>query len=221
MYFDSYGPDIDRDLGPEPTLHDPVFITDSELGAWTEVWDGSRIHESVLGEYSYLMRRTQLDYATVGKFASVASEVRLGPTNHPIDRPTAHHATYRAALYDLGEDDETVFEWRADHPVEVGHDVWIGHGAVVLPGVTVGTGAVVGAGAVVTDDVDPYTVVAGVPAEPVRRRFAPEVAARVAATEWWDWDHDTLRERLPELRDLDGFLSTYAPEDADPVTLDR
>jgi phosphonate metabolism protein (transferase hexapeptide repeat family) len=158
------------------------------------------------------MERVQLDYATVGRFGNVAADARLGPTNHPIDRPTAHHFTYRAAMYGMGEDDESIFEWRADQPVEVGHDVWVGHGAVVLPGVTIGNGAVVGAGAVVTRDVAPYTVVAGVPAEPIRRRFDTEVAQRIEATEWWEWDHETLAERLPAFRDLETFLERYAPE---------
>jgi phosphonate metabolism protein (transferase hexapeptide repeat family) len=214
-YFESYGPDRSSDLGPEPTLHDPVSVTESELGAWTEVRQHSRLNESAVGDYTYLMERVQLDYAAVGKFGSVAAAARLGPTNHPLDRPTAHHFSYRAAMYGLGEDDESVFEWRADQPVEVGHDVWIGHGAIVLPGVTVGNGAVVGAGAVVTKDVPPYTVVAGVPAEPVRRRFSETVAARIEATEWWHWDHETLAERLGAFRDLNAFLEQHAPARAD------
>jgi phosphonate metabolism protein (transferase hexapeptide repeat family) len=212
VYIDSHGPDRTRELGPEPTLHDPVSISESELGAWTEIREGARLNESAIGDYTYLMERVQLDYATVGRFGNVAADVRLGPTNHPIDRPTAHHFTYRAAMYDMGEDDESIFEWRADQPVDVGHDVWLGHGALVLPGVTIGNGAVVAAGAIVTHDVDPYTVVAGVPAEPIRRRFSPEVAGRIEATRWWEWDHETLAERLPAFRDLDRFLKKYAPE---------
>jgi phosphonate metabolism protein (transferase hexapeptide repeat family) len=219
-YYEDHGPDRTQSLGPEPTLHKPVSITESELGAWTEVRRRARLNESVIGDYTYLMERVQLDYATVGKFGNVAAEARLGPTNHPLDRPTAHHFTYRAEMYDLGDDDESIFEWRADQPVEVGHDVWIGHGAIVLPGVTIGNGAAVGAGAVVTDDVDPYTVVAGVPAAPIRRRFPEDVAARIEATEWWNWDHDTLRERLDSFRDLETFLDRHAPETADPVTFD-
>ncbi len=70
--------------------------------------------------------------------------------------------------------------------VTVGHDAWIGHGALLMPGVTVGTGAVIGAGAVVTRDVEPYTVVVGVPARPLRRRFGPEVAEALLAIAWWD-----------------------------------
>jgi hypothetical protein len=206
-------------LGSEPTLHDPVSITESELGEWTEVRRHARLNESAIGDYTYLMEHTQLDYATVGKFGNVAAAARLGPTNHPIDRPTAHHFTYRAEMYDLGSDDESIFEWRADQPVEIGHDVWIGHGAIVLPGVTIGNGAVVGAGAVVTRDVPPYTVVAGVPAEPIRRRFPEDVAARIEATEWWHWDHATLSERLDAFRDLETFLSRYAPVETDRVEL--
>jgi phosphonate metabolism protein (transferase hexapeptide repeat family) len=219
-HIDFRGPDRTRELGPEPTFHDPVAVTESELGAWTEFRSGSRINQSSIGDYTYLMERVQCDFTTVGKFGNVASDVRLGPTNHPIDRPTAHHFTYRAEMYDLGENDDSVFGWRADQPVEVGHDVWIGHGAIVLPGVEIGTGAVVGAGAVVADDVTPYTVVAGVPAEPVRRRFSAKTVARIEATEWWDWDHETLKERLQAFRDLETFLNQYAPERADPAAVD-
>lgn len=219
-YFADYGPDRTRALGPEPTIHDPVSITDSDLGAWTEVRPHTRVAASSIGDYTYLMERVQVDHATVGSFGSVASDVRVGPPNHPIGRPTAHHLTYRASMYGFGEDDESVFEWRADQPVEIGHDVWLGHGATILPGVTVGNGAVVAAGAVVTDDVAPYTVVGGVPAEPLRDRFPPSVAARVDATAWWEWDHETLAERLPELRDLDAFLEQYAPETADTARVE-
>jgi phosphonate metabolism protein (transferase hexapeptide repeat family) len=224
MYVESHGTTDGRELGPEPTIHDPVTITESELGEWTELHEGCRLHESAIGDYTYLMARVQLDHADVGAFCSVASDVRLGPTNHPIERPTAHHFTYRSGRYDLADADDgggadghhagrddAVFEWRADQPVAVGHDVWIGHGATVLPNVEIGNGAVVGAGSVVAHDVAPYEIVAGVPAESIRRRFDAETVARIESTEWWEWDHDTLAERLSAFRDLETFLAEYAP----------
>ena len=220
VYFESYGFDRTQKLSPEPTLHDPVSISESELGRWTELHRGARLNRSVLGDYTYLMERVQLDFTTIGKFGNIASDARLGPTNHPIDRPSAHHFTYRSAMYDLGADDSSVFEWRADQPVELGHDVWIGHGAVVLPGVEIGTGAVIGAGSVVTRDVEPYTVVAGGPAALIRRRFDPETAARIEATEWWEWDHEVLADRLASFRDLESFLHQYAPAQPDPTAVD-
>ncbi|QIB74258.1 acetyltransferase [Halogeometricum borinquense] len=212
FYVDSHGGPRVTTLSPEPTLHEPVSISDSTLGKWTEIREGSRVRHSTLGNYTYLMERVQLDYTEIGAFGNVASHARLGPTNHPIDRPTAHHFTYRAELYDMGEDDDAVFEWRADSPVVVGHDVWIGHAATVLPGVEIGTGAVVAAGAVVTHDVDPYTIVAGVPAEPIRRRFNKETARRLQETAWWEWDHETFTARLDAFRDLETFLAEFAVE---------
>ena len=207
----SYGDAWSPPLEPEPTVHPTARITDSWLGDWTELRRETRVNESELGDYTYLMERAQVDYATVGKFGNVASDARLGPTNHPIHRPTAHHFTYRAGRYGMGDRDNSVFEWRADQPVELGHDVWVGHGATVLPGVTVGTGAVVAAGAVVTRDIEPYSVVAGVPAEPIDRRFDAETARRLRETEWWEWSHETLAERLDAFRDLETFLDRFAP----------
>lgn len=57
----------------------------------------------------------------------------------------------------------------ADAPVTIEDDVWIGASAVVLPGVTLGRGSIVGAGAVVTSNVEPFTIVGGVPAKPIGR----------------------------------------------------
>jgi hypothetical protein len=213
-YVSSHNDGRITSLSKEPTLHEPVQLTKTELGAWTEIREKSRLSDVELGDYSYLMERVQAEHAAIGKFASIASDVRIGPPNHPIDRPSAHHFTYRAAMYELGRDDESIFEWRNDQKVELGHDTWIGHGATVVPGVSIGTGTVVAAGAVVTDDVGPYQIVGGVPARRIDRRFSSETASKLQATAWWDWDHATLRDRLADFRDLETFLKKYAPETA-------
>jgi phosphonate metabolism protein (transferase hexapeptide repeat family) len=111
--------------------------------------------------------------------------------------------------YFPGESDEAeFFAWRRQHRVHIGHDVWIGQGAIVLPGRSVGTGAVV---AIVTKDVPAYTIVAGNPARPIKRRFPETITSRLAELGWWDWDHATLRSALPDFRKLDvgEFLAKY------------
>ncbi|WP_420391517.1 chloramphenicol acetyltransferase [Acuticoccus sp.] len=185
---------------------------ESALGAWTEVGPRTRIEWSIFGDYSYVMEGGQISYATVGKFCSLASNVRLNPTNHPVERASSHHFSYRASRYfeDAG-DDEAVFAWRRAHAVALGHDVWIGHAASVMPGVAVGTGAVVAAHAVVTREVAPYTIVAGVPARPLRRRFDARTAERLQALAWWDWPHARLRATLHDFQQLstEAFLERH------------
>ena len=102
-------------------------------------------------------------------------------------RASQHHFTYRAAAYDLGDDDAEFFEWRKKDWVTIGHDVWIGHGVTVLAGVTVGTGAILAAGAVVAKDVAPYMVVGGVAAKPIKRRFSESQADALRQLAWWGW----------------------------------
>jgi hypothetical protein len=91
----------------------------------------------------------------------------------------------------------------------IGNDVWIGHGVTIMPGVSIGTGAVIGAGAVVTKDVEPYQIVVGVPARPIRKRFSEEVITQLLDIAWWDWDRATLEARFDDFYDLDAFIKKY------------
>ena len=85
----------------------------------------------------------------------------------------------------------------------VGNDVWIGYEAIVLAGVTIGDGAIIGSRAVVTKDVPPYTIVGGVPAKPIRKRYDDAVIERLEALRWWDWDEEKIRRNLPAIQSGD------------------
>lgn len=199
-------------LGLDPLIHAGATVRDCRLGRYTEIGPGTSIVETTFDDYSYVAGRSDIIYAAVGKFCSIAAHVRINPGNHPMERATQSHFTYRAADYFPGETNEAAFfDWRRSTPVTLGHDVWIGHGAVVLPGRSVGTGAVVAAGAIVTKDVAPYAIVAGNPARLVRMRFEPDVVEGLARIAWWDWEHERLRAALPDFRTLSArdFVAAY------------
>jgi len=195
-----------------PVIHNGAVVVDSTFGRFCEIGQGSRIQHSDVGDYSYCDRFADIANTSVGKFANIASYVRSGATDHPLDRASLHHFLYRSSDYwDGAEDDAAFFAHRKSRRTVIGHDTWLGHNCQIKPEVTVGHGAVVAAGAVVTKDVAPYTVVAGMPARPLRPRLDPKLAERLIALAWWDWDHDRLGAALGDFRALPvaEFLEKY------------
>ncbi|MEX0328408.1 MAG: chloramphenicol acetyltransferase [Ruegeria sp.] len=196
----------------KPFFHPNCEISNSSFGTYVEIGAGTRVANSVFGDYSYCDRTCDIANARIGKFANIASFTRIGATDHPMDKASLHHFHYRSASYwDDAGDDADWFAHRASRLAEIGHDTWIGHSAIIKPEVTIGHGAVVAAGAIVTKDVPPYTVVAGVTAKPLRRRFSETLADRMIALAWWDWDHARLRAALPDFRSMpaEAFLEKY------------
>lgn len=127
----------------------------------------------------------------IGRYCSFARSAAAFDTDHPVDRPILHPAAYHPGF-------GVVDDWQVrPNPLEIGDDVWIGHNAILLAGaISIGRGAVVAAGAVVTKPVAPYTMVAGVPAKVVRRRFSEDHIIAIERSRWWDLNLLELRQFL-------------------------
>lgn len=180
-----------------------VELREATIGTHVELGDRVYVEYSTIGDYTYVMHDGSVADTTIGRFTAIAAAARIGPPNHPLDRATIHRLSYTPEYYWPSEvRDHAFFEKRRAARVVIGHDVWIGHGVTVLAGVTVGDGAVIAAGAVVAKDVEPYTIVGGVPAKLIRRRLPEDLSERLRRLAWWDWSHDRLEAAVSDFRDL-------------------
>lgn len=85
----------------------------------------------------------------------------------------------------------------------IGNDVWIGYDAVIMAGVRIGDGAIIGTRAVVTKDVEPYSIVGGVPAKEIRKRFSPDLIEKLQSLQWWNWSQDKIKKSLNAIQSGD------------------
>ena len=141
------------------------------------------------------------DKLKIGKFCSIACGAKFLFTsgNHALKSLSTYTFPIFFKEWDL-EPKNIRDAWDNKGDIVVGNDVWIGYEAVVLSGVTIGDGAIIGTRAVVTKDVPPYTIVGGIPAKSIRKRFDDAVIERLEALRWWDWDEETIRRSLPAIQ---------------------
>lgn len=144
--------------------------------------------------YHYPINHDQL---VIGKFCSLACGVKFlfNSANHTM----SSLSTYPFPIFfeEWGLDIKDVAAaWDNKGDIVIGSDVWIGYEAVILAGVTIGDGAIIGARAVVTKDVPPYTIVGGVPARPIRKRFSEETVSALLELRWWDWPREKIAGNL-------------------------
>lgn len=175
-------------IGHRPRFEAPVNIA-------AQVAIGSDV---TIGRYSYLRDLTAVGKGCeIGRFCSIARGCEIGALEHPTDYLSTHPFQFDARHFrrTKGYKDLQRVAFPDPPATRIGHDVWIGAKAVIMRGVTIGHGAIVAAGAIVTKDVAPYTIVTGVPAKPLRRRFTQDVIDRLLAVAWWDRD----------MADLDGL----------------
>ena len=148
--------------------------------------------------YHYPINKDRL---IIGKFCSIACGAKFlfNSANHKM----ASLSTYTFPLFfeEWGLEKENVAQaWDQKGDIIIGNDVWIGYEAVILPGVTIGDGAVIGCRAVVTKDVPPYTIVGGVPAKPIRKRFDEETIKELQKIKWWDWTEEKIAGKIPAIQ---------------------
>lgn len=140
------------------------------------------------------------DALRIGKYCSIACGVKFIFTS-------ANHSLKSLATYPFGvcfeewglEGKDITKAWDNKGDIVIGNDVWIGYEAVIMQGVHIGDGAIIGTRALVTKDVPPYTIVGGVPAKPIRRRYDEATIQKLQALKWWDWPDEKVKKYVKEI----------------------
>ena len=183
----------------QPIVGKDSQLQDTTLGDYVEIGEANHIDHSSIGNYTYTGQYCFIQNSQLGRFISIAAMVRIGPTNHPYERPSQHLFAYNGEGYGFAPKDESFLEKRKAKTTVIGNDVWIGYESLILAGVTIGDGAIIGTRAVVTKDVPPYTIVGGVPAKPIRKRFNDETIQYLQKVRWWDWPEEKIKANLGHL----------------------
>lgn len=179
-------------IGEKCLISDSCRVEDSEFGYFVWIYPNGLVYSTKIGDFSYAQKNTSIWHSSIGKFTSISWNVSIGGGEHDFHRITTHSMLY-ASMY--GFVDGPLYD-RFSEKCMIGNDVWIGAGAQILRGVTVGDGAVVAAGAIVTKDVEPYSIVAGVPAKKISQRCSDNVAEEMLRIRWWDFPRETIKENI-------------------------
>ena len=178
----------EKEIYVKPTVKNPNII----VGDFTYIAD-SEFESHVTNYYPW-----SRDKLIIGKFCQIAADVEfvMNDANHQMNAVTTF-PFYTLEGWEMNTPDPSEMPFKGD--TVIGNDVWIGQNAVVLPGVHIGDGAIIGANSVVGSDVDPYTIVVGNPAKPLRKRFDDELIELLLRFKWWDKSIEEINTLIPIL----------------------
>ena len=185
-------PGYDREIYVKPTLTNPNIL----VGDFTYIAD-TDFESHVTHLYPW-----NNDRLIIGKFCQIAAGVEfvMNGANHQMNAVSTF-PFYTLEGWNMAPPSPVDLPLKGD--TVIGNDVWIGQNAVILPGIHIGDGAIIGASSVVGRDVEPYTIVVGNPARPVRKRFDDELIALLLRFRWWDKSVEEIDSLIPLLTDGD------------------
>lgn len=167
-------------------------VTNSTIDTKSKIESGTNFAHSSMAKHSFCGYDCEIYYCDIGSFTSIANGVVIGGGEHPINWISTSPVFY------AGRDSINTKFSEFDRPTPkrtiIGNDVWIGTRCIIKQGVKIGHGAIIGAGAVVTKDVEPYSIVAGVPAKHLRYRFSDDVISDLLDSKWWDLNDAKLSD---------------------------
>ena len=189
--------------GDKQTIYLKNVITNKNIQVGDYTMYNDFVNDPTLFEKNNVLYHYEInhDRLIIGKFCSIACGARfiLNSANHTLKS----FSTYPFPLFfeEWELDRKNVARsWDNKGDIVIGNDVWIGYEAIILSGVTIGDGAIIASRAVVTEDVPPYTIVGGVPAKTIRKRFSEQTISHLLKIKWWDWTKERIAQNIDAIQ---------------------
>ena len=177
-------------------IRNSSFVSNTVFEGKNSIAENTKVHDCYLGYGSYISNSSSIYNTKIGRFCCIADNVYTVIGNHPTEFVTMHPSFYYDTSSQIGftfHKGSPLFDkinknlnGDSKYTISIGNDVWIGSHALILEGVSIGDGAVIAAGSVVVKDVEPYTIVGGIPASIIKRRFSEEVINKLLKIRWWE-----------------------------------
>ncbi len=183
-----------------------TLINRCAFGRYNWLGNNNLVENSTLGDYSYIAGNCLVRNCIIGKYCAIARNIQISPGDHPTSgfvsihpstycKPSFHSKTYLDSNH-----------YKHNENVEIGNDVWIGTNVVITGGVKIGDGVIIAANSVVTQSIPAYTLVGGMPARFIRKRFTAEEIEFLEEVKWWDKDEEWIQKNISQFWSIDEFI---------------
>ena len=192
----------------------------TSFGGYNKIGRNCIIEKSSIGRFSYIGNNCVFTNTHIGNFCSISSNVEIISGTHPTRNYVSTHPVFysKETPVRFSYVNFTSFiehkTTEDGHSLDIGNDVWIGNHVCILEGVTIGDGAIIAAGSIVVKDIPPYSIVGGVPAKIIRKRFSDSEISELLQLKWWFWTQEKIKENVEKFSNVSDFLEAYTKSKA-------
>lgn len=178
------------------------------------------VKDCEIGFASYIAYESYIEHCQIGKYCCIGPCVKTITGKHPIEFAAMHPFFYsknnqigKSYVNSSKYDEHDYVDDERHYQVSIGNDVWIGNSVKIMAGVHIGNGAVIAAGAIVVNDVEPYSIVGGIPAKVIKWRFPSEIITRLENIKWWNFDEAVIKKNADLFEDVEQMLMCFEKEE--------
>jgi len=199
-------------------LHANVFASrNTVFEGKNVVYNNTTIYDSTIGYGTYISNNSHVRFVRIGRYCAIGDNLMTYLGLHPTKEFVSIHPAFFSLKKQAGFtftdqrrfDEHTYVDAEKKYVAQIGNDVWIGNNVMIFDGVTVGDGAIIAAGSIVTKNVEPYSIVAGVPAKMIRKRFDEETIVFLLEFKWWDKSYQWLQEHHVQFSSIGEFIKAF------------